>query len=127
MVDAFSYPSLLVERLGVFALSAAILVAGLFVPTVALATMPLLTDRPKQISPSSCKAWAEGQNEEAIYMWGVQESGEYNSTIGVKRLADLCLGKPKPDIVGFGSGAGFDAAYCQKHPKTAICRQRAAR
>jgi hypothetical protein len=36
-------------------------------------------------------------------------------------LADDCLGKPKPEIVGFGSSAGFDRDYCRHHPRQKMC------
>jgi hypothetical protein len=41
--------------------------------------------------------------------------------VAVRRLADDCLGKPKPEIVGFGSSAGFDRDYCRHHPRQKIC------
>ena len=90
----------------------------------ASATMPELTQRPKQASAAACKAWAAKQDDEAIYMWGFREDGSSSRTLAMQRLMRECMGGPKPEIVGFGSSMGFDEAYCRKHPNTGICRKR---
>ena len=44
---------------------------------------------------------------------GILDDGNSDRAVAVRRLADDCLGKPKPEIVGFGSSAGFDRDYCR--------------
>lgn len=57
-------------------------------------------------------------------MWGIQESGNSSRDIALLRLALSCLGDKTPEIVGFGSSAGFDATYCKKHRSAQICKKR---
>jgi hypothetical protein len=92
--------------------------------TSASATMPTLTPTPDPATPDACKAWAASQDEDAIEMWGIQESGDSSPEIAVQRLALFCQGDQPPEIVGFGSSVGFDDAYCQNHPKQKICADR---
>ncbi len=92
--------------------------------TSARATMPMLNDTPRQRSPVTCKDWAAGQDDDALEMWGIQESGSSSRDVAIDRLTRFCLGKKSPDIVGFGSSAGFDEAYCENHKKAAICHKR---
>jgi hypothetical protein len=90
----------------------------------ALATMPSLSDPPKTRTPQACKAWARHEafvNEDAREMWGTLDTGETDPKVAVDRLTDDCLGKPVPDIVYFGSSAGFAETYCQKHKQQKIC------
>jgi hypothetical protein len=95
------------------------LLAGL---SAANATMPLLTTEPGNPSPSSCKAWARKQSDDAIQMWGIQEDGTSSHNVAIDRLARSCMGQRPPEIVGFGSSAGFDDGYCKKHPAAKICK-----
>src|SRR5262245_36268905 len=88
----------------------------------AQATMPLLTEEPRPPSLAGCLKWAEGQNEDALEMWGIQDSGKASRDIAVLRLALSCLGDKKPEIVGFGSSIGFDLVYCRKHRTVPICK-----
>ena len=92
----------------------------------ALANMPMLTDQPRPPSPMACKEWATKQGDEALVMWGIQEDGKSSRAVGLNRLASYCMGQPKPEIVGFGSSAGFDRDYCSKHQEQDLCiaRQR---
>jgi hypothetical protein len=94
---------------------------GIASATTAHATMPPLTAEPQPATPDACRAWAERQSEDAIQMWGQSEDGTWLREIAFQRLTDICLGKEPPEIVFFGSSAGFDATYCQKHPKQKIC------
>jgi hypothetical protein len=48
---------------------------------------------------------------------GILDDGNSDRAVAVRRLADDCLGKPKPDIVGFGSSTGFDKDYCRHHSR----------
>jgi hypothetical protein len=89
--------------------------------SAAHATMPTLTGKPKPASPIACKDWAAKQDEEAINMWGIQEDGTSPKAVALERLSNFCLGKGSPAIVGFGSSAGFNDAYCKKRPRTKIC------
>jgi hypothetical protein len=95
--------------------------AALAVP--AWATMPLLSDKPTMRTDAACWAWAEEQakDEEVASMWGILDDGNSDRAVAVKRLADDCIGKPKPEIVGFGSSAGFDGDYCRHHHHQKIC------
>jgi hypothetical protein len=54
-------------------------------------------------------------------MWGVQETGKSSPDLAQNRLLGYCLGEPTPEIVGFGSSAGFDKEYCRRHPSAGIC------
>ena len=81
--------------------------------------MPMLGDMPSRRTDEACWAWAEQQakdNEIAI-MWGLLEDGNVDRAVAARRLCDDCLGRPKPEIVGFGSSAGYDMAYCRRHPR----------
>jgi len=80
----------------------------------ALATMPLLTSKPTERSPSACGKWAAEQDDDALEMWGLQEDGTHSRTVAIGRLTASCMGQPVPDIVGFGSSAAFNDAYCAK-------------
>ncbi|HEY1863548.1 MAG TPA: hypothetical protein VGG77_07640 [Roseiarcus sp.] len=95
--------------------------AAMTVP--ARATMPLLSEKPTMRTDAACWAWAEEQakDEEVAYMWGILDDGNSDRAVAVRRLADECLGKPKPEIVGFGSSAGFDRDYCRRHNHQKIC------
>jgi hypothetical protein len=89
----------------------------------ALATMPLLGDMPSRRTDEACWAWADPQtkNEDVAFMWGILDDGNSDRAVAVRRLADDCLGKPKAEIVGFGSSAGFDRDYCRRHSRQKIC------
>lgn len=95
--------------------------AAMAVP--AWATMPLLGEKPPIRTDAACWAWAEEQakDEEVAFMWGILDDGNSDRAVAVRRLADDCLGKPKPEIVGIGSSAGFDRDYCRRHPRQKIC------
>jgi hypothetical protein len=89
----------------------------------AWATMPLLGEKPPMRTDEACSAWANQQakDDEIAFMWGILDDGNTDRAVAVRRLADDCLGKPKPEIVGFGSSAGFDRDYCRHHPRQKIC------
>jgi len=83
--------------------------------------MPTLTPSPKKVSLAACEKWAARQSPDAIEMWGIRENGTSSREIAILRLTLSCLGDEPPEIVGFGSSVGFDAAYCEKHPDKKIC------
>jgi hypothetical protein len=85
----------------------------------AWATMPLLGEKPPIRTDAACWGWAEEQakDEEIAFMWGILDDGNSDRAVAVRRLADDCLGKPKPEIVGFGSSTGFDRDYCRHQPR----------
>ena len=97
------------------------LLLGTITVARAYATMPLLTERPNQPSPTACKAWAAEQDDDAIEMWGIQEDGRSSPSVALDRLSRNCMGDPKPEIVGFHSSIGFNDSYCRKYPTTKIC------
>lgn len=99
-----------------------VLTLTLLANTSAHATMPLLTPNPKPPTTAACKAWAAEQDADAIQMWGIQEDGTSSRAVALRRLSDSCVGRSPPEIVGFGSSAGFDATYCGKHPKAKLCK-----
>jgi hypothetical protein len=88
----------------------------------AYATMPALTPAPDSPNPISSEKWAAEQDDDAIEMWGTQENGISSRTVALHRLADSCMGHEPPDIIGFGSSAGFDRAYCKKHTSSKLCK-----
>jgi len=90
--------------------------------TSALATMPLLSEQPSEKSAPACEQWAKAQDDDALEMWGVQDSGRASREVGLNRLKNFCMSGEKSEIVGFGSSAGFDAAYCRKHKTSRLCR-----
>lgn len=98
------------------------LVAVALSASAANATMPRLTPLPKSPTVEACRAWAAAQDDDATGMWGVLPDGNGTDEVGKLRLTLHCLGDAKPDIVGFGSSAGGDAAYCKRHPRVAICK-----
>jgi hypothetical protein len=91
------------------------------VPTGARATMPALTEKPDPATVDACQKWAASQNEDALYMWGMQQDGTTSPDIATLRLALWCLGDEPPDIVGFFSSVGAAEAYCREHSKHKIC------
>jgi hypothetical protein len=97
------------------------------IATPAQATMPLLTPMPATHSKAACDKWAAVQDEDAIEMWGVLESGGTSRKAALLRLSRSCLGIKPPKIVGFGSSAGFDRDYCSSHPKAGICAEKKAK
>ena len=86
------------------------------------ATMPQLTPAPENRSLLTCREWAARQDDDATEMWGIQEDGTSSLSIALDRLTRSCMGQPAPEIVGFGSSAAFDDAYCAKHPTIKLCR-----
>jgi hypothetical protein len=96
-------------------------VTVLFGSAPAIATMPNLSPRPDNPSVLTCKEWAALQDDDALEMWGLQEDGTHSRTVAIGRLIASCMGQPVPDIVGFGSSAAFNAAYCAKHPTIKFC------
>ena len=105
-------------------LHAGLLVVAALASTCAQANMPTLTPKPRSPSPALCQKWAANQDEEALYMWGMQESGGSSNKVAVSRLASFCLGRKSPEIVGFGSSVGFDDNFCDKHRSAKICQNR---
>jgi TonB family protein len=92
--------------------------------TPALATTPTLTDKPSVINSGTCARWATNQNPGVVYpIWGIQEDGSVSNDVAIKRLIDECMGKPVPEIVGFGTSAGFEQNYCSRHPTSGICKK----
>jgi len=87
----------------------------------AFATMPMLTSKPNHPTTPACGRWAERQSGDAIYYVGIRRGGTTSREVAVARLIDSCLGKEIPDIVGFGSSAGFDERYCNAHRGAGIC------
>ena len=102
-------------------LLAAVTLAALTRP--AWATMPLLGEKPTTRTDEACWAWAKEQakDNEVAFMWGLREDGSAERAIAERRLADDCVGKPKPDIVGVGSSAGYDRNYRRGHRGQPIC------
>jgi hypothetical protein len=97
------------------------LLGGFLFDRPAGAAMPDLTPDPKTTSRSACQTWAKKQSSEAIRMWGIQDDGTTSRSVAISRLADSCMGKAPPDIVGFGSSVEFDSDYCARHRMTLIC------
>ena len=92
--------------------------------TPVLATLPKLTDKPPVINSGSCARWATNQNPAVVYpIWGIQEDGSVSNAVAIKRLVDVCMGKPMPEILGFGTSAGFEKNYCGRHPTFGICKK----
>lgn len=99
-----------------------IVMLTLLAATSGHATMPMLTSSPKPPTPTACKKWAAKQDADAIGMWGIQDDGTSSRAVALRRLANSCMGHRPPDIVGFGSSAGFDEAYCEKHTTLKLCK-----
>jgi len=93
------------------------------VPFAAAATMPRLDEMPPVRTDGACWAWAGKQiyHEDVAIMWGILDDGNYDPAVAVRRLADVCVGKEQPEIVGVGSSAGYYRVYCQNHPRQKIC------
>ena len=60
-------------------------------------------------------------------MWGVLKDGGTSRDVGLMRLVLSCLGDEQPEIVGFGSSAGYDESFCEKHADYGVCRREAER
>lgn len=88
----------------------------------ARATTPVLTSVPQPATAEACAKWATQQDEDAIYMWGQQESGGTSPHLAIERLKRSCLGKRPPKIVYLGSSIGYDMDYCRAHRSAKICR-----
>jgi len=101
-------------------------VITLCMPLVGFAAMPALMPKPAPISLKACQQWAAEQDDDAKWMWGIQDSGNHSGDIAVARLTMHCLGETVPDIVGFGSSVGFDTHYCDDHSQARICEERQA-
>jgi hypothetical protein len=88
-----------------------------------MATMPILDDMPPVRTDKTCWEWAdrEAADADVTQMWGILEDGSSDRAIAVRRLAENCEGKPKPEIMGVGSSAGYDEFYCRKHSQQKIC------
>jgi hypothetical protein len=99
----------------------AVFVVTVFSTGRAAATMPRLTEMPNPPSDTTCKNWAGRQDEDAIYMWGIQQNGSSSRNVALDRLVRHCSGEPIPDIVGFGSSIGFDEAYRKRFPTIRLC------
>jgi hypothetical protein len=85
-------------------------------------SMPAPATLPTPPTVAVCQAWALSQDANVIENWGRQKNGTSSREIAVRRLTRSCMGGGNPQTVGFGSGAGFDTAYCRKHPRAEICR-----
>lgn len=82
---------------------------GCLCSTNAYATMPMLPDQPKAKTLKSCNDWAKKaikSDQDVPMIWSLQESGKSSPKHALKRLADDCMGKEMPEIVGFNSSAG---------------------
>lgn len=110
-------------RLSLLAAAALLIFAGV---DAARATMPALSPAPASASPATCQKWANAQSPDAFDMWGLKEDGSRSREVAMLRLKSFCLGGGRPEIVGFGSSAGFDEAYCTRHGDSGICRKRTA-
>ena len=95
----------------------------ILLPSIAHANTPLLTPKPKKPSQAACREWAAKQDDDAIEMWGTQEDGTSSRISALDRLARSCMGQRPPEIIGFGSSAGFDDEYCKRHPKFKLCQE----
>jgi hypothetical protein len=93
------------------------------VPLAADATMPVLDEMPPVRTDQACWTWAGDQiyHQDIAAMWGVLDDGNYDPAVAVRRLADVCIGKSKPEIVGVGSSIGYYNAYCENHRRQRIC------
>ncbi|MCU1340458.1 MAG: hypothetical protein JWO19_6039 [Bryobacterales bacterium] len=120
--DYASY-SVMFFRFPVLAAAAVVILAA---AGGARATMPMLSSEPSPASPAACQKWADLQSGDALDMWGLNEDGSWPREVAVLRLTLTCLGRARPEIVGFGSSVGFDDAYCTKHREFGICKKRAA-
>lgn len=81
------------------------------------ATTDPFTPKPKHPTVTACEKWAAEQTEDNIYMWGQEDDGTSSEKVAMGRLTDFCMGNGRPDIVFFGSSAGYDIAFCKKHPE----------
>lgn len=97
---------------------------GILPISVAHATMPTLSPTPSHPTEEACGTWAATQDDDAIYMWGMQKDGTTSKEVAINRLARSCMGTNPPAIVGFGSSDGFDQAYCKNHAAQKICKNR---
>ena len=104
-----------------YALAAVIVVAA---ASSAQAMMPSLSDLPRDRTMLTCQQWAGSQDEEAIYMWGLLESGKTSEDVGRLRLALMCLGDRPPEIINFGSSVGAADQYCKHRLRAPICQNR---
>lgn len=107
-----------------------IVLALIMQPASAGATMPPLSEMPGRRTDDACWAWAEKQaasDADVAEMWGLRETGDSDSQVAARRLADYCVGKPVPEIVYFYSSAGVAEAYCRRHAREAICLQHRGR
>lgn len=84
-------------------------------------SMPNLTPKPAQATPATCTEWATQQDEDTLNIWGMTASGDYSKGEALQRLIDSCLGRPIPEIVGWGSSVGFSDSYCDRHAGEQIC------
>ena len=98
------------------------------VPLAADATMPVLDEMPPVRTDQTCWAWATKEaartDDDIAEMWGMLDDGNYDPAVAVRRLADNCIGKPKPEIVGVGSSIGYYNTYCRHHPRQTICHMK---
>jgi hypothetical protein len=101
-----------------------LIVIGILLASVqfANATMPMLTPVPTKETKATRNAWAGKQDADVICMWGLLDSGVSWPEVAKHRLTDFCTGLGKPEIVGFGSSAGFERDYCAKYPTVRICK-----
>ncbi len=91
--------------------------------STAWSTMPQLTREPSKKTEKSCKKWALAQknSDDAYYLWGIMPDGNSSDEVAYARLFNYCLTGERPEIVGFGSSAGFDQLYCENHKDQKIC------
>lgn len=101
----------------------ALAVVALLASSSAFATMPVLSAFPREKTLASCRAWASIQDEDAVYTWSIQESGERPQAVGLDRLTQYCLRGESPEIVGYDTSAGAAESYCVKHSSAAICKK----
>lgn len=90
----------------------------------AFAMMPTLTAFPAVRTAEACQRWAAAQDDDAITMWGLMESGKTSDEVGRLRLALSCLGDQPPEIINFGSSVGAADQFCRHKPRAPICRER---
>lgn len=104
----------------------AALVAGALLAQAGAASAmgPSLTAFPASRTMLTCQQWANSQDEEAPYFWGLLENGKVSEDVGKLRLALTCLGDRAPEIVNFGSSVGAADQYCRTRPRVPICLNR---
>ena len=64
----------------------------------ALLAWPLLTERPRPVTPEACHDWVFRQAPEDVNLWGIEPSGTFSFLLALKRLREFCLTGAIPDM-----------------------------